>query len=67
METIDFSIEHNPIVVGVVAHVDPLFLKDFEKIIRRLDFVKVIFIKQSNGKLWLVEEETGGKAHASDL
>jgi len=48
---------NTPIVIGVIGHVNPKFLEEVREEIKAITNLKVIFFKESNGKLWVVSEE----------
>lgn len=46
-----------PVVLGLIGHVRPLFLEDVKKEIEKVPHFKLIFSKESSGKLWIVGDE----------
>ena len=51
--------EHSdtPIVIGLIAHVNPLYLAQVQKQVESIPHLKIIFYKESSGKLWIVSGE----------
>lgn len=47
-----------PVVIGFVGHVHPLFLDQVKKEIESISHFKIVFFKESNGKLWIVSGDT---------
>jgi hypothetical protein len=50
---------HNnaPIILAVVGHCDPLFLEEIKHSIETIPHFKVVFVKTSHGKLYIVGEQ----------
>ncbi|MFX1453422.1 MAG: hypothetical protein ACFFCM_21485 [Promethearchaeota archaeon] len=46
-----------PVVIGAIGHVPPKFLKQVKKDIQKISHFKIIFFKESSGKLWIVSGE----------
>jgi nitrate reductase NapAB chaperone NapD len=49
--------DNTPIVLAVVGHCDPLFLDQIKQTIESLPHFKVVFVKTSHGKLFIVGEQ----------
>ncbi len=45
-----------PVVLAVVGHCNPFFLEEIKQAIERLPHFKVVFIKTSAGKLYIMGE-----------
>lgn len=46
------------IVIGVVGHADPLFLGQVKQAIESIPHFRVVFLKESQGKLFIFREDT---------
>jgi hypothetical protein len=46
-----------PVVIGFIAHVHPLFLEQVRKQVEQISHLKIIFYKESQGKLWITSGE----------
>lgn len=46
-----------PIVLAVVGHVDPIFLKEVHEYLENIPNFRLVFFKTSHGKLFIVEGE----------
>jgi hypothetical protein len=49
--------DNTPIVLAVVGHCDPLFLDQIKQTIESLPHFKIVFVKTSHGKLYIVGEQ----------
>jgi hypothetical protein len=46
-----------PVVLGAVLHVDARYLDDVVAVLRSLDHARVVFLRESKNKLWIVGDE----------
>ncbi len=54
--------EKNNIVVGVIFHTPPESVEEARQALEKIPFLRIIYFKQSKGKLWVVSsEDEGGK------
>ena len=43
-----------PIVIGFIGHVHPIFLEEVKTKVETIPHLKIVFYKESSGKLWIV-------------
>jgi nitrate reductase NapAB chaperone NapD len=43
-----------PVVIGFIGHVHPQFLEIVKKQVEEIPDLKIVFYKESSGKLWIV-------------
>ena len=47
--------ENHKIVIGVIGHIDPIFLPDFKRLLEELSYFRLVRFQESDNKLWIVE------------
>jgi len=48
-----------PVIIGIVGHIPPNYLDDFENYLRNYPDFRIVKITTSDKRLWITEQDNG--------